>query len=472
MRPLKTIIVGGGPAGMGCAYRLSKAGYPFVLIDENNEAGGLCRTINFHGYLFDIGGHRFLSKYEEINRLWREIMKDDLISVKRLSRIYYKKRYFNYPLSFLNTFWNLGPLESVMCVTSYLQCRWLQPGDDTTFEGWIVNRFGRRLFNTFFKTYTEKVWAMDCQDISADWARQRIQGLSLRVALQKAIGGMRHNSPKTLSETFLYPRTGPGEFYRRLHDATKSYERKFQFNSRVKRIYHNGNRITAAEIQKHNETSTETTPLDYLFSSIHLPVFINLLSPAPDKEILLSAQRLQFRSFLVVNIILDKEHLFPDQWIYVHSPEVTMGRIQNYKNWSPAMVVDAKKTSLGLEYFCSENDTLWNMSDIDLIRHAMGELEKIGIVSRKHLINGFVVRAPNVYPIYTLDYQKHVNTILDYLCQFSNFKTMGRMGLFRYDNSDRSLLTGMYAAEDFIKTSGNNSARVNYNLDEYTAPSQ
>lgn len=447
----REIILGAGPTGMGCAYTLAKAKQSFLVVEKDDAPGGLCRTLNFHSYLFDIGGHRFLSKSEEINQLWHDVMGDDMLQVRRLSRIYYRRRYFNYPLSFFNTFWNLGPMESFLCVASYLRGKHFKPGDDNTFEGWIINRFGKRLYDIFFKTYTEKVWALACQDISADWAIQRIQGLSLRVAIQKMLLGMKENAPKTLSEEFLYPRTGPGEFYRRLRNLTQALGGRFVFGKNVTSIKHDGQKIVSVEIQDSQEGKDKELPVEYLFSSVPLPVLVRLLEPPPPKDILTCAQRLRFRSLLVVNIILDKEDVFPDQWIYVHSPEVRLGRIQNHKNWSPAMVVDLKKTSLGLEYFCTEEDSLWNMNDMDLIDYAIEELEKIGIISRRHLISGFVVRRPHAYPVYSLDYQENVDIIRRYLDRFCNLQTMGRGGLFRYDNSDRTLLSGIYAARNFLE---------------------
>jgi len=446
----KILILGSGPAGMGCAYALGKGECSPFVIEKDSEPGGLCRTLNFGGYLFDIGGHRFLSSSKEINQLWLGIMGDDILQVKRLSRIFYKKRFFNYPLSFYNTLWNLGLAESTLCVASYLKNKLFKSASEDTFENWIINRFGKRLYDIFFKVYTEKVWATACRDISADWARHRIQGLSLKVAVQKALLGMRQNTPKTLCEEFLYPRTGPGEFYQRFYNEISKMGTQFNFNKEVRSIKHNNKNVLLVETQNNHTNEKRKLLVDYLFSSISLPAFMELLDPAPPKTIKKYSRNLHFRSLLVVNIILDKEHVFPDQWLYVHSPEVRLGRIQNYKNWSSAMTADTKKTSLGLEYFCTEGDSLWNMNDVDLINYAAGEIEKIGIASRRHLINGFVVRRPNVYPIYSLDYQKNVNIIRNYLKRFRNLQMIGRGGLFRYSNSDHALLTGMYAARNFL----------------------
>lgn len=441
----RVVIIGAGPAGMGCAYTLAKAKQDCLVIEKDTAPGGLCRTIDFRGYLFDIGGHRFISKSEEINNLWHRVMDGDMLRVRRLSRIYYRKKYFKYPLSFFNTFWNLGPAESLLCVGSYLKHRFLKADNSDTFEGWITYRFGKRLYNIFFKPYTEKIWSIPCQEISAHWAQQRIGGLSLKTAIKDAFL-IRKDIPKTLSKEFFYPKTGPGEFYHRLEKLTESEGGRFTFGKSVTGISHNGRKILSIDILNSYESKKENLSVDYLFSSIPLPIFIRMLEPPPPKDIINAANRLRFRSLLVVNIIVDKEDLYPDQWIYIHSPEVSLGRIQNYKNWSPMMVADIKKTSLGLEYFCNEGNSLWNMNDADLIRHALGELEEIGAVSRRYFIDGFVVRRPNVYPVYLLGYQKNVDIIRNYLARFCNLQTIGRGGLFRYDNSDDALLSGIYAA--------------------------
>ena len=446
----RILILGAGPAGMACAYTLAQYRQSCLVIERDHEAGGLCRTLNFHGYLFDIGGHRFLTKSEEVNRLWHDVMGDDLLRVKRVSRIYYRERFFHYPLSFFNTFWNLGLIGSACCVASFLWCKGTQPADDATYEGWIINRFGRRLYEIFFKTYTEKVWAVPCHNLSARWAQQRIRGLSLRVAIRHALLGRNGDAPKTLAEEFLYPRTGPGEFYRRLTEATTSLGGQFAFGKTVTGIQHNGGKVTVVEVRDGRGGTIEAVTADHVFSSLPLPILVKSLQPRAPEPVLAAANQLRFRSFIVVNVILDQAQLFRDQWIYVQSPDVKMGRIQNYKNWSPAMVRDPSKTSLGLEYFCTEGDKLWRMNDVDLINFAVGELEQLGIVSRRRLIDGFVVRCPNVYPVYSLEYQRHVTTIRSYLEQFSNLQTVGRGGLFRYDNSDHALLTGLYAARNFL----------------------
>lgn len=446
-----SIIIGAGPSGMACAYTLAEANRPSLVLEKDEAPGGLSRTIKFNDYLFDIGGHRFFSKSEEINRFWHTVMDGEMLQVRRLSRIYYRNKYFNYPLSFMNTFKNLGMAESLLCIADYLKCRYFTTNDDTTFEGWTINRFGERLFDIFFKDFTEKVWNVSCRYISADWAKQRLRGMSLKVAVQRAILGKGQAGPKTLCNEFLYPKLGPGDFYRRLEALSEAKGTQFTFYKTVIRLKHDGQRVTSIKIKDTRTGKEEELPVSYLFSSMPLPVLVGSLEPLPPKDILEAAGNLHFRSFLTVNIILDREHLFPDQWLYINSSAVKLGRVQNYKNWSPFMTADPTKTSLGLEYFCTEGDELWKMDDTELIRYALAELEKVGIASGKYYIDGFVSRHANAYPVYSLDYRKHVDAIRRYLERFDNLQTMGRSGLFRYDNSDHALLTGIYAARNFLK---------------------
>ena len=456
MKETKNIIIGAGPAGLGCAYELTKHNQLSQVIDMFSQPGGLCRTIDFNGYLFDIGGHRFLTKSNEIKDLWMEIMDKDLLHVRRLSRIYYAGKYFNYPLNFFDTVIKLGPVTSLMCFASYLKAKLLPFAARDSFEGWIIHAFGQRLYDIFFKTYTEKVWAVPCKDISSDWAMQRIKGLSLRVAVKNMFKIEGKTKPKTLAEEFLYPRTGPGEIYKRLENDLEKKGVTFSFGKKVIKVKCHDDKARNIVIYNPIDKTSEEKSVEQLFTSMPLPELVQMIDPLPPKEILDAASRLNFRHFLVVNVILDEKDVFSDQWVYVHSPEVRMGRIQNYKNWSPAMVADTKKTSLGLEYFCNKDDDLWGMNDVDLVNYALSELDKLNIASRRNFINGFVVRYKNAYPIYSMGYKKDVDMIKNYLSRFSNIQTIGRAGLFRYDNSDHALLTGIYSARNFLGISSDN----------------
>lgn len=445
------VVVGAGPAGMACAYALAERGKTSVVIDKNDAPGGLCRTIDFSGYLFDIGGHRFISKSQEMNRIWQEVLGGDMLRVKRLSRIYYRNKYFDYPLSFMNTFLNLGFVDSVMCVASYFNHKYFRKGEEDSLDGWITKRFGKRLFDIFFKSYSEKVWGVSCQNISADWAKQRIRGLSLRVAVQNAILSMEGKAPKTLCEEFYYPRTGPGGFYKKLEKRIVSSSGVvFRQNKSTVKIRHSGGRVTALEVRDCRDASGQSIPVEYLFSTMPLAELVSSLDPSPPDPVMAAGKRLKSRSFVTVNVILDRPYIFSDQWLYIHSPEVKLARVQNYKNWSADMVKDPRRTSLGLEYFCSEKDEFWALNDVDLINYALEDLEKVKIAYRKSLISAFVVRCPNAYPIYHLGYENDLLIVRNYLETFSNLQTFGRGGSFRYDNSDRAFLSGLYAAGNFL----------------------
>ena len=456
------IIIGSGPAGMGCAYTLSGAHKPNLVIDRHEIAGGLCRTVNFHGYLFDIGGHRFLTRSDEVSDLWDEIMGQDMLSVKRLSSIYYNKRYFNYPLSFLNTLWNLKFLESLACAASYFRYKFKKV-DESSFDGWVTKRFGKRLFDIFFNNYNEKIWGLPSKEISADWAAQRIRGLSFKTALYQSLLGKGNGQLKSMSSEFFYPRNGPGQFYSRLKNTIEKRGGRFLFDQEVVRIMHDGRRITSIEIRDGHgqEGRRQEIAADYFFSSLPISVCIDLLDPAPPPDVVMAAKKLTFRSYIAVNLIVNKEKIFPDQWIYIHLPSVKAARIQNYKNWSPAMVTNVAKTSLGLEYYCSKGDWFWNMNDVDILQYARDELNKIGLASKMDVIDGFVIRESHAYPIYTLEYKKHLHGIREYLEHFDNFQSMGRAGLFRYNNSDHALLTGIYAAKNYLGTQKHNIWELN-----------
>jgi protoporphyrinogen oxidase len=443
-----TIIIGAGPAGLTAAYQLVKRNIRPIVIEKSNQVGGLARTEDYKGYRFDIGGHRFFTHLQEVEQLWEEVLGEEFIKVARLSRIYYQGRYFNYPLNIFNTLSNLGIVESLLILLSYFKAKlWPHP-EEKTFEHWVINRFGQRLYQKFFKTYTEKVWGIFCTTIQADWAAQRIKGLSLKTVVSNALFSNNHNRAKTLIHEFHYPVLGPGIMWQRFQELIEGQGGVTHLNSEVVRFKLKGNRIQ--EVSLIQGEKTIGIPGENFFSSIPLTELIFRLDPPAPNEVLVAAHHLTYRSFVLVGLIINRGDLFPDQWIYVHSPEVKVGRIQNFRNWSPKMVPDPKKTSLGMEYFCTEGDEIWRMPDIELLKLAKRELVHLGMAEAAEVEDGVVYRQPKAYPVYNNDYQQHLQVIQRFLVTIENLQTIGRNGLHRYNNQDHSMLTGMLAVENIL----------------------
>ncbi len=440
------VVLGAGPAGLSAAYRLAGDGRETLVLERADRVGGISRTEAYGEYAFDIGGHRFFTKNEEVDRLWKEMLGDDLIRVPRTSRIYYKGRFFDYPLKPLNALANLGLTESLLIPLSYLRARIRKHPREETFAQWVSNRFGERLYRTFFKAYTEKVWGIPCDEILASWAAQRIQGLSLAAAVANALFGVQRS--KSLIEVFGYPRKGPGMMWDRFRAEIESLGGQLRLGSEVRRLCTDQGRIfRVISLEKDRQREF---PVRELISSVPLSALVEMLDPRAPEEVCEAAANLSYRAFLIVVLILNKRDVFPDQWIYVHTPEVGVGRIQNFKNWSAAMVPDPDKTSLGMEYFCDEGDEIWRMSETDLRALAASELESLGLARAGDVIDGCVVRQPKAYPVYNRNYEEHLETIRSYLGTIENLQTVGRNGMHRYNNMDHSMLTGMLAAENVL----------------------
>ena len=438
------LILGGGPAGLAAAQELVQNGVHPVVLETRSSVGGIARTEGYKGYLFDVGGHRFFTKNAAIDRLWHRMMGEDLLRVPRLSRIFFGGKFYRYPLSITNTLGNLGVLESLRILLSYGRARLLPHPEEENFEQWVSNRFGQRLYETFFKTYTEKVWGIPCRSIRADWAAQRIKGLSLASAVTNALLGVRKS--KSLIEEFDYPRLGPGMMWERFREAVEAGGGRVRCGCEAVRISHAGGRVTGVGFREDGTTST--LPASQVISSVPIDRLVGLLEPEAPLEVRQAAAGLSHRSFLIVVLIVDRPSLFPDQWIYVHSPTAQVGRIQNFKNWSAAMVPEPGRTSVGMEYFCDEGDDLWNLSDEDLGELAARELGALDLARSDEVVDHCVIRQPDAYPVYDEGYRDNLAVIQGYLAGFENLQTIGRGGMHRYNNMDHSMLTGVLAAQN------------------------
>ncbi len=438
---------------------LEKKGVRTLVAEKSHQVGGISRTEMHEGYRFDIGGHRFFTKVGEVEELWHEILGDDFIQTPRLSRIYYRGKFFPYPLRLWPTFRNLGVVESARILFSYLWTRLRPPFPDAeNLEEWVTNRFGPRLFRTFFKTYTEKVWGIPCTEIRADWAAQRIKELSLKRAILHALTGKTKDT--SLIGTFQYPRLGPGMMWERATEHVERMGGAVEMETEVVRLTHaevdGQRRVTSAVLR--GADGERTVQPDHVVNSMPITHLVCRLDPPAPPAVLEAARGLSYRDFLIVSLVIDRTDLFPDNWIYIHSPEVRVGRIQNFKNWSPEMVPDPSKTCLGLEYFCTRGDETWDMDDDALVALATRELAEIGLAPAGAVEGGVVIRQPMAYPVYDGTYKAHLATIQGYLDGFENLQTTGRAGMHRYNNQDHSMLTALLAARNILgQTAGDGS---------------
>jgi protoporphyrinogen oxidase len=442
------VIIGAGPAGLTAAYELSRHGVNSIVLEQDNIVGGLARTSEYKGYLFDIGGHRFFTKVSLVEKMWREVLGADFITRPRLSRIYYQSKFFSYPLEPMNAFWGLGPVESVLCGMSYASAKLFPQRPEDNFETWVSNRFGKRLFNTFFKTYTEKVWGISCKEIRAEWAAQRIRGLSLTSvilnALKPARNGDKQGVIKTLIHEFEYPRKGPGMMWTKTRDLIEARHSKVELNTPVDKVFWEAGAIRGIG------SGNKVFRGDSFISSMAIRDLIECLDPAPPTYLKASAADFKYRDFLTVALMVKGGDLFPDNWIYVHDPHVKVGRIQNYNNWSPEMVPDPNTTCLGLEYFCFEGDGLWTMPDADLIELGKRETGRLGLIDPAAVMDGTVLRIPKAYPIYDETYERGLQAIRRFLEEVPNLQLVGRNGMHRYNNQDHSMLTAILAARNVL----------------------
>ncbi len=442
------MILGAGPAGLTAGYLLAKQGHPVIVFEAEDQVGGIAKTEVREGpggeYRFDLGGHRFFTKVQEVDDLWHEIMREEFLLRPRMSRIYWRKRFLHYPLQGPDVIRKLGPVELVRCMASYIRAKLRPKGEEKSLEEWVTNRFGKRLYENFFKSYNEKLWGVPVSEIRAEFAAQRIKGLSFTSAAKSAFFGNKGNEIKSLIGEFHYPRYGPGQMWETMTDDIRRLGGQVLLETPVEALHVEDGRVTRVTAGGVDYESP------YVISSLPLRNTVGLTQPAAPPAVRAAAQGLRYRDFLTVSLVLDGEDLFPDNWIYIHEPDVEVGRIQNFRSWSPWMVPDPTKACIGMEYFCFAGDALWEMADDDLVALAMRELEQLGLAKAEALQFGFATRVPKAYPMYDMEYSDRVDTIKSWLAPIENLQQVGRNGLHRYNNSDHSMLTAMRAVDNLL----------------------
>jgi protoporphyrinogen oxidase len=448
-KPDSVVVIGAGPAGLTAAYELGKAGVPATVLEASDTVGGISQTVERDGWRFDIGGHRFFTKVPEVEALWHEILPDEEFLLRpRMSRIYYRGKLFDYPLKASNALGNLGVLEAIKCVLSYVMVRIRPPKDQSNFEGWVAARFGWRLYRIFFKTYTEKVWGVPATEIQADWAAQRIKNLSLFSAVLNALLPKRNQKDiASLIEEFQYPKLGPGLMWERCRDHVEGLGGEVLMQTPVERIERSEGGAVAVR------AGAQRFAADHVVSSMPIGQLVRAMDPPAPAEVLAAADDLRYRDFLTVALVVPESFSFPDNWIYIHSPGVRVGRIQNFGSWSPYLVKDGR-TCLGLEYFVNEGDELWTMSDDELVALGQKELAELNLVTGDVVEQGFVVRMPKAYPVYDEHYKRNVDVIRGWLAEaVPNVHPVGRNGMHRYNNQDHSMFTAMLTAKNILGAS-------------------
>lgn len=454
------LIIGAGPAGLTAAYELTKRKVPFVVLEKDSVVGGIARTVKYKGYRFDIGGHRFFTKVERVNAFWKEILGNDFLKRPRLSHIYYRRKFFLYPIKPFDVVRKLGFIESALAGLSYLKAKVFPRKQEVSFEDYIINNFGKRLYLTFFKSYTEKVWGIPTTEIKAAWAAQRIKGLSFSSLIKTALLGNRGDSIKSLIEEFYYPKYGPGMMWEKtLEYVEKAGVGEVHLEASPLTLYHKGGKVTEALIK--TKEGEKRIAVSSVISSMPIAELFRLLNPQLPSESQAAADALNYRDFVTVALMLRKKDLFPDNWIYIHEPGVLVGRIQNFNNWSPYLVPDQETTCLGLEYFCFKTDDFWKKTDKELIALAGEELERIGLAEKKDIFDGAVVRMEKTYPVYDDAYEEAMPKIKETFAGFDNLYPVGRNGMHRYNNQDHAMYTAMLAVENIIEGARHNLWEVN-----------
>jgi protoporphyrinogen oxidase len=464
----EVVIMGAGPAGLTAAYELMKHNVPFTVLEKDpTRVGGIARTLEINGYRFDVGPHRFFSKSDEIEQLWTDLLGEDMLTVPRLTRILYRGKYFAYPLKAANALLGLGPIETVRCMSSYLGARLHPVQDPQTFEDWVSNQFGHRLFSIFFKTYTEKVWGISTKELSADWAAQRIKGLDLMQAIIHALIPQRTGKKgrgaviKTLVDEFRYPRWGAGQMWERIAQLAAEDGHPVQLGQEIVAIRHRNGRVTSVVARGMDGEEREIAGTEFI-STMPIRELIERCDPPLPDDVRAAAASLKYRDFVTVNVVVNRAKMFPDSWIYIHDPSVRVGRIQNYRNWSDKLLPDTKTTSLTLEYFCFEGDGIWSRSNDELVALAREELAKLKLCKPHEVLWGQAVHQHKAYPVYDDEYKAHLAVIRDGLAaQVPNLQLVGRNGMHHYNNQDHSMMTALLVARNLATGTTYDQWKVN-----------
>ncbi|HEY8726365.1 MAG TPA: NAD(P)/FAD-dependent oxidoreductase [Gaiellaceae bacterium] len=443
---IETAILGGGPAGLTAAHVLALRGETGMVFEADGTVGGIAKTIEFNGYRFDLGGHRFFTKLKPIERLWEQMLGEDMLVRPRLSRIYYKNKFFSYPLTAKDVLGRLGIVESARCALSYIWSMRKRGQTAETFEDWVTARFGRRLYDAFFRTYTEKVWGIPGSEIRSQWAAQRIKDFSLVKAVL-AILGLGGKDVTTLIEEFKYPRLGPGQMWEAFADSVERKDIPVRLNHRCVALKHQDDHVESIVVRTNGHVTEH--PVEAVVSSIPLSELVYNLDPPAPPEVLEAAGKLRYRDFCLVALMTTEQEPFPDNWIYIHDPGTRAGRVQNFGAWSEGMVQPGT-TCLGVEYFCFEDDDIWSMPDTEAVELAKAELARIQLLDPEKVIDGVKVRVPKAYPMYDANYEEAVEVIRSYIARFDNLQTCGRNGLHRYNNQDHSMWTAILATLNIV----------------------
>ena len=451
----KIAIIGAGPAGLTAAYQLAKEGISVELFEASDAVGGMAKTFTLWNQLVDLGPHRFFSSDPRVNRLWLEIIGENYSMVSRLTRIYYKKTFFDYPLKAMNALFGLGIIQSTICVLSYIHSKVFSIKDESTFEAWVTNRFGKRLFTIFFKSYSEKLWGITCKELDADFAAQRIKKLSLYEAIKAAVfksGGSKH---KTLVDEFAYPHQGAGAVYDLMAQKIKELGGQIHLKTPVQSVHPSVNgSAPLLKLEDGQESS-----FDHIISSMPITHLVDRMgAPAHVQD---HAKALQFRNTILVYLQVDADSHFPDQWIYVHSAELQTGRITNFKNWVPSIIQGQKETILCLEYWCYDDDPMWKMDHVALIALATKEIYQTTLIPQNTVLDGKVIRVPKCYPVYAKGYRAHLDPVEQYLSVQVGLSVIGRYGAFKYNNQDHSILMGLLVSENITKNTEHNLWDIN-----------